>query len=63
MRIISVKENWTWTHEAIGSNPCQVIIVFNAAGVLLFHIIQRITEPKFCICRKSMTIFHVIALF
>jgi hypothetical protein len=35
---------------------------FHAAAMLLFYIIQRITIPKVCIFRKSITINHCMAL-
>jgi hypothetical protein len=37
-------------------------IFFHAAAMLLFHIIQRITVPKFCIFRKSISIHPYMSL-
>jgi hypothetical protein len=56
----AVVARWTRVHVVMGSNPGESF--FYAAAMLLFYIMQRITTPKLCIFRKSITLHHCMPL-
>jgi hypothetical protein len=43
---------------AVRLNPDEAFLLFQAAAMLLFYTIQRITVPKLCIIRKAISLFN-----
>jgi hypothetical protein len=62
MRESSVAAYWIRMYGVVGSILVKLTLLFHKAAILFSYIIQRITLPKFCIFRISVTIHHRMAL-